>query len=181
MVLPPQPVSLDFGLWLDNFELFRFLERRDDADSEALIRNLGCSPDERLEPMLDRVDNQLVALSAIGELFHQQFMHRFQLARERLLPTPISEERRQHPGQDLRLLDNSHLDQVKPNGLFPYLVRVFDETPYIRGFHCYYTSPDLSEETHFRVGTVDNRQCLELVYGDSTRTAKWKWSWTPPA
>jgi len=135
MVLPPQPVSLDFGLWLDNFELFRFLERRDDADPEELIRNLGCQPDARLEPLLDRAGTQLVSLSAVGELFHQQFVHRFQLARERLLPPSVPAERRRHPGQDWRLLDNSHLDQVKPNGLFPYLVRVSDETPYIQGFH----------------------------------------------
>lgn len=170
--LRPQPVSLEFGLWLDNFELFRFLGRRHDADPEELIRNLGGQPDERLEPLLDRAENQRVALSPVGELFHRQFMYRFHLARERLLPAATTGERRQHPGQDRLLLDNSHLNQVKPNGLFTYLSRVFDETPYIRGFHCYYADPDLSEETRFRVGDVDNCQGLELVYSDGTRTAR---------
>jgi len=170
--LPPQPLSLDFSLWLDNFELFRFLGRRHDADPEELVRNLGGQPDERLEPLLNRAENQRVALSPVGELFHRQFMYRFHLARERLLPAVSPDECRQHPGQDRRLLDNSQLDQVKPNGLFPYLSRVFEATSYIRGFHCYYANPDLSEDTRFRVSTVDNCQGLELVYSDGTRTAR---------
>lgn len=170
--LPPQPVSLDFGLWLDSYELFRFLSKRRTVHPNDLNRAIGHSPDPRLEPLLERLDGELIALSAMGELFHQQFIYRFQAARERLLPPAVPMERRHPPAQDTALQRNPHLAHVDLSGLSEYLQRVFEKTPYIRRFHAFYTNPDLPEETHFALGNVHNRQSVTLVYSDGTGTAR---------
>ena len=54
----------------------------------------------------------------------------------------------------------------------PYLKSPLRAVSPIHQLPCYYANPDLSQETRFRVGTVDNCQGLELVYSDGTRTAR---------
>jgi len=70
--LPPQPVSLDLSLWLNHYSIFEELENKQQLPKEQVLDDLKDIP---LEAMLDEVeldDVGYVALSAMGQLFHER-------------------------------------------------------------------------------------------------------------
>jgi putative CRISPR-associated protein (TIGR02619 family) len=72
IVLPPQPVSLDLGLWLENYQLFEGLET-DFLEVSAVDQDYLA--DERLLSMVETegIDGVThVELSAMGYLFHER-------------------------------------------------------------------------------------------------------------
>lgn len=164
--LPPQPVTLDFDIWLENYELLRFLEERGDVTPQELGEEELSIP-ERLEVLVDRVegDGELLALSPVGELFHAMYRDRFHQAKERLLPPPVPQGRRRHPDGDSRVW-NEHTDLVRKDTLLAFLRRVFEETPYIRRFYALYTNPDRPKRTQFRVSSGQHRPYVVLEYSD---------------
>jgi putative CRISPR-associated protein (TIGR02619 family) len=83
--LPPQPVSLDLSLWLNHYSLFEELEQQQQLPKQEVEEDLQDIP---IEAMLDEVNLELtdgeevpyVALSAMGQLFHERC--RLQFARQ---------------------------------------------------------------------------------------------------
>lgn len=74
--LPPQPVSLDLGLWLENYDLFNDLEESDVIQADEL-------PNDSISLMLDAEPENSgywITLSAMGKLFHERC--RFQFAKQ---------------------------------------------------------------------------------------------------
>ena len=71
--LPPQPVALDLGLWLEHYSLFEALEVEQQIAIEDFDEDELKVPG--VETMIDRVDldgHEFVALSAMGQLFHER-------------------------------------------------------------------------------------------------------------
>lgn len=75
--LPPQPVSLNLGLWLEHYELFESLEDTEPLSDEELQT---CKPPEAIRDLLDEVviDGQKYwELTAVGHLFHERSRYYF--------------------------------------------------------------------------------------------------------
>jgi putative CRISPR-associated protein (TIGR02619 family) len=78
--LPPQPVSLDLNLWLNHYGLFEELEQQQQLPKSDVEKDLQDLP---FEAMLDEVEIDgipYIALSAMGQLFHERC--RLQFARQ---------------------------------------------------------------------------------------------------
>jgi putative CRISPR-associated protein (TIGR02619 family) len=78
--LPPQPISLDLGFWLNNYTDFSLLEAENTIKKSELEFDWQ---DSKLDSLLDQeqIDQDiLISLSAMGILFHEQA--RLQFARQ---------------------------------------------------------------------------------------------------
>jgi putative CRISPR-associated protein (TIGR02619 family) len=76
--LPPQPVSLDLTLWLENYDLFEALESAQQLEESSIEPKY--LKQDILRPMLDEVvidQVAYVALSAMGYLFHERCQRQF--------------------------------------------------------------------------------------------------------
>lgn len=169
--LPPQPIAMNFDLWLENYQLLDVLDKQ----SVVKKSELAIPPDESLLALLDEEainHDSYISLSPVGQLFHESFRYRFAKYRQSLLPRSVPEAKRAHPAHDPRIKNNDHLNHVGMDRLGPFLDKVFTGTPYVRGFHSFYTNPDLSEQTRFKLETKDDRSFILLIYSDHGKTAK---------
>lgn len=92
--LPPQPVSFNFDLWLSNYEDFKRLST-DDLVPYDEVKDLA--NDKRLNTLVEVETikgKKTVALTAIGQLFHETFLHRFRREKRSFLEdlSPKKEE-----------------------------------------------------------------------------------------
>lgn len=169
--LPPQPIAMSFDLWLENYSLLNKLDKQLQIDKSDLDQPM----DERLLSLIDEEainHRTYIALSPVGQLFHESFRYRFANQKQNILPTVVAQGKRVEPASDKRLLGNEHLNHLGVTKLMPFLTKLFVATPYVRGFHCYYTNPDLSETTRFEVGHEGGRRFVNLIYEESGKVAK---------
>jgi len=92
--LSPQPVSFNFDLWLSNYEDFKRLST-DDLVPYDEVKDLA--NDKRLNTLVEVETikgKKTVALTAIGQLFHETFLHRFRREKRSFLEdlSPKKEE-----------------------------------------------------------------------------------------
>lgn len=77
ITLPPQPVSLNLGLWLENYMLFERLEEHEPLPDHELKTY---APPEAVVALLDDIQvdaEKYWELTAIGQLFHERSRHYF--------------------------------------------------------------------------------------------------------
>ncbi len=138
--LPPQPVALDLGLWLEKTEVFyalaegvegRFPEAEDDERLRGLV--------ETMEEENDR----LVFLSAMGQLFHETFRLRFAETGAAMLPPDCGQEPNE---KTVKYEDQNH---GKHTGLRVFLERLL-ERGYIKRIYTHYYHPSLTRANLFR-------------------------------
>lgn len=75
--LPPQPVSFNFDLWLSNYENFKKLSTDDLAPYEEVKDLVN---DNRLNTLVEVETingKKIAALTPVGQLFHETFLHSF--------------------------------------------------------------------------------------------------------
>ncbi len=78
--LPPQPVSLDLGLWLDNYVLFEQLESEQTSEKAQIEAEHDLSS-EYLKTLIDEEEidgTQYITLSAMGILFNERSRLQFE-------------------------------------------------------------------------------------------------------
>lgn len=173
--LPPQPVALDFALWLEHYDLLSRLEQANLLPRKEVPADL----DDRLLALLhmEEIDGaEWAALSPIGELFHMTYRLQFPEAAKRshLLPPELPDARRRAPTRELVDQHWGHLGPRFVEESLLFLRQVYDERRYVRGFHTFYTNPDLASATAFRAAQQGARPCIELTYGSGGKTAKFE-------
>jgi putative CRISPR-associated protein (TIGR02619 family) len=78
IVLPPQPVSLNLGLWLEQYDIF---ERLEDAETLSDGELQAHSPPPSILELLEDVEidgRKYWGLTAVGQLFHERCRYYFQ-------------------------------------------------------------------------------------------------------
>jgi len=138
--LPPQPVSFDLSLWLDNAETFYDL---DDGIETDKILDL---PDKRFDSLVEDIqegEKRLYGLTPTGQLFHESFRNRFNKQASEVLPKPstIPTEKKK-----IRYEDKN---AGKHKGLENYLNKI-KETSYVKGIYTHHYNPDLTKSNKFR-------------------------------
>ncbi len=141
--MPPMPVSFDFSLWLEHFDLFDELSRRDLPIHDERVRHV----DLRLEPLLFSLDND-VTLSAMGELFHEGFLHQFTQHGAALLPPASTVQPQDKYDQGKIQKQGHHL----PSGIFTYFANLA-QVPYVTRLQIFYSNPDLNALKRFYLST----------------------------
>ena len=145
--LPPQPVSLNLTLWLENYDLFTTL----DEASELPKAELDWKLLEVLEALVEEVEVEgvtYIALSAMGELFHRRCQFQFHRQEQAVLAQLPQAD--QDPATKNIHIAGDHHGNDKLKALAQRLVR----SPYVE-------SIPHSREHHPR-----QRNCVEKVYGD---------------
>jgi putative CRISPR-associated protein (TIGR02619 family) len=160
--LPPQPVSFNFDLWLSNYENFKKLST-DDLASYEEVKDLVNN--ERLNTLveIETIDGKkTVALTAIGQLFHETFLHRFRREKRSFLEdlSPKKEEPK----------FSKDFYHYPPLGAEEFVKKVWRDKGYVKTIRDFYTNPDLPEKSRFEFDK--NRNKVILIYSDGTRTAK---------
>ncbi len=156
--MPPMPVAFDFSLWLDHFDLLDELSRGDLPSNDDRLRRM----DPRLEPLLFRLEDD-VTLSAMGELFHEGFLHQFAQHGAPLLPPdsgipPEDKPRRFGKGHHL------------PDGIEAYFDKLA-RVPYVTWLQTFYSNPDLVERNRFWISTRGFDR-VEGSYSDDKATCR---------
>jgi len=148
--LPPLPVSFDFELWMDNYELFAAC-----AEDYIPVRPIS----ERLNTLFEQEEG-LMCLSPAGELFHQHFYVNYTQQRHVLLPEAAEKK-----------LGISYEDKNsgKHRGLEDYLNRIL-EVPYVKKIYTHYYNPDLPSRNSFRRSTKEPISQVEGTYSDGKAT-----------
>jgi putative CRISPR-associated protein (TIGR02619 family) len=163
IAFPPMPVALDFGVWMRWSGLFWALDRQELATwAEA-----GQDWDERLEPLVDRVEidgTTYLALSPTGQIFHETFAGRFRSARDQVLPPSVPAAQKAKP----RLADHNWGNARGP--ILKLLERVTAECPYVRGCATTYWNPSLGAASCFRLKAGE----IEGVWSGGSWTVKFR-------
>lgn len=157
--MPPMPVSFDFGLWLDHFELLEKLSEEILPETHPLIQRA----DPKLYPLWDTEDGEII-FSAMGDLFHEGFKHRFGKEGKNLLPPDSDKDPSEKP---IRYEDDN---DKKHRGLVDYLEKII-RVPYVTGIATFYYNPDLPKKNKFRLSTKGNDR-VEGWYSDGKATTK---------
>ena len=93
IAFPPMPVSLDYEVWLRFSGWLSKLEK--DFVLRSAIEEDGW--DERYESLVDSdrdaAGQEVLSLSATGQIFHETFRERFRTDRDRVLPPPAERGR----------------------------------------------------------------------------------------
>ncbi len=159
--LPPQPISMDLSFWLGHVDIF-FDLAADEVIGNPVVK------DERFASLIDEieVDNQkLIGLSAVGQLFHETFRHRFWQQRQRLLPPDAglrSEE---------KVIKYEDDNPTKHHGLTTWLKKLCD-IPYVVRIYTHYFNPDLPGRNYFRPSRLGDVSQMEGGYSDGKATTK---------
>jgi putative CRISPR-associated protein (TIGR02619 family) len=164
--LPPQPLSFNFDLWLDNYEEFETLSAK---DKEPVLYDKVKSlvDSERLKTLIDEetIDgSRYVSLNPVGELFHQSFALKFQKEKQNLLPPPLKDSEREEPKL------SEHFYHHPPLSAEDFVKRVWREKKYIKTIRDSYVNPDLPKESKFEYDKK-HKQAI-LLYSDGTRATK---------
>ncbi len=161
ITLPPQPVSLDLGFWMENANLFYEL-----AESDAKENPSG--KDERFSSLVEEIEvdgEKAVGLSAIGQLFHETFIYRFQQNREELLP-PDSGIRPEDKA--IKFEDENSGRQRGLKGFLENLCR----KPYVVRIFTHYFNPNLQLKSNFRPSAKGDLSRIEGCCTDGRATTK---------
>ncbi|MEM8714698.1 MAG: hypothetical protein AAGE92_02820, partial [Cyanobacteria bacterium P01_G01_bin.4] len=133
--LPPQPVSLDLSLWLDNYELFDAIDSESGQTipkGELTVKHI---PDTLVaaieEDTIDEVE--YVALTAMGQLFHERC--RLQFAKqETTLLSLIPKDETDPEKKPVKLRDDHGTDVLKAFAKrlrhSPYVKAVVNSLPF---------------------------------------------------
>jgi putative CRISPR-associated protein (TIGR02619 family) len=134
IALPPQPVSLDLSLWLENYNLFEGLEtelqlRKKDIDSEYLNK-------DTLNSMLESEEidgTEYVTLSAMGYLFHERCRQQF--AKQSITLLALVPQTDMEPEQKQIHLRDDHgkdilMDMAKRLRRSPYVTGITNSLPF---------------------------------------------------
>jgi putative CRISPR-associated protein (TIGR02619 family) len=159
--LPPQPISLDLSFWLENIETF-YLLALDEAEQDP------AAEDPRFASLIDSIEvdsAMLVTLSAVGQLFHETFRHRFQLLRERMLP----------PAADLdpsrKIIKYEDDNKGKHPGLAGYLDKL-RRIPYVVRIYTHHYNPSLAKPNSFRRSAKEEISQIEGNYSNGKAMTK---------
>ena len=160
--LPPQPVSFDLSLWLDNAEIFYDLDVGIETD------NMLDLPDKRYDSLVEHIQEgkkHLYALSPTGLLFHESFRYRFKQQVSELLPKPstIPIEKKK-----IRYEDNN---TGKHSGLENYLNKI-RAVSYVDTVYTHYYNPDLTKPNRFRKSSKGIENQLEGWFSNAGALTK---------
>jgi putative CRISPR-associated protein (TIGR02619 family) len=132
--LPPQPVALDLSLWLENYSLFETLEEADTVEkSELIVENSTLASIETMldEVIIDKV--RYIALSAMGQLFHERCRSQFHQQETVLLsrvPEDITDPAKKH----IHLRDDHGQDELEKFSKkichSPYVKSIINSLPF---------------------------------------------------
>lgn len=158
--LPPQPISMDMGFWLSNAPLF--FELAGDG-----IETDPTGMDARFSTLVETVveGEKLWTLSAVGQLFHETFQHRFQRQREALLP-PDSDF-----SPEEKVIKYEDKNKGKHRGLDAYLKKIC-QRPYVIRIYTHYFNPGLPQRNRFRTSTDGDFSKVEGIYSEGKATTK---------
>jgi len=160
--LPPQPISFNFDLWLLHYESLDNLSKKNIAPYEEVKR---LTADERLKTLIEVEtinEEKHVALTPVGQLFHEMFLYRFKKEKNHLLGDiqPVKEE----PAF------SKHFYHNPPFGAETFVKRIWKDKKYIKTIRDFYTHPDLPERSRFEFDPKHNK--IVLIFSDGRRTAK---------
>ncbi|MFP4255145.1 MAG: putative CRISPR-associated protein [Halothece sp.] len=131
--LPPQPIALDLGFWINNYLAFEQLEAEETLPKSELLQEFDT---RYFSTLLDEeiIENtSVVSLSATGMLFHQRSRLQFQKQQTTLLSlvpkTDISPDEkaihlREDHGKDILLKFAKKLIQS------PYVTKIINSLPF---------------------------------------------------
>jgi CRISPR-associated protein (Cas_APE2256) len=163
IAFPPMPVAFDMEVWMRLSGLLGVLERNGQASS-ALLED---DPEEAeaVESLVERVEidgREYLELSPAGQIFHETFRERFRTRLDQVLPPAVP------PGQKqpIRWEDSGHM-RGHPE-VRRFLEAVTEQVPQVRRCTTFWSSPDLPEETRFRLGSKG----IEGIYSNRTYTVK---------
>ena len=159
--LPAQPISPDLTFWLANVNVFYDL-----AVDAALPEQIGQDP--RFETLADTVvvDGQsLVGFSAVGQLFHENFCHRFQLYKKNMLPPESGIE---SAAKMIKYEDNNH---GKHAGLSFFLDKLVVST-YVTRIYTHYYHPSLPSVIRFRRSSTGKTDQIEGTFSNGQATTR---------
>lgn len=136
--LPPQPVSLDLNLWLNHYALFEELEQQQQLPKSEVEADLQDIP---IGAMIDEVslasptgeDVPYVALSAMGQLFHNRC--RLQFAKQETTLLSLVPQVETLPDQKPIKLRDDHGNDVledfaKKIRQSPYVTAIVNSLPF---------------------------------------------------
>jgi putative CRISPR-associated protein (TIGR02619 family) len=124
--LPPQPVSLDLTLWLENCDLFEALASAQQLEKSSIEKYLE---QNLMRPMLDEVvidQVTYVALSAMGYLFYERCQRQFS-QQEKIILAQISKTDLPPEQKKIKLRDDHGKDVLQK---FSERLR---RSPYVKG------------------------------------------------
>lgn len=162
ITLPPQPVSLDLSFWLEHVHHFYLLA--EDQGEPLAYEKL----DPRFASLVETVEvegQKLAGLSAMGQLFHETFRHRFGLQRAQLLPPDAGMK-----PEDKKIMYEPGIGP-RPPGIEGWLKKIL-EVPYVKRINTYYYNKDLPLGNYFRKSSRGDFGQIEGGFSDGSATAK---------
>jgi putative CRISPR-associated protein (TIGR02619 family) len=164
IAFPPMPVALDFEVWMRASGMLYDLDRASEPIPAAMYAS---DWDEKYESLVERVpidEQDYLALSPAGQIFHETIRERFRTARDQVLPPSIPAEQKLQPR-----LEKAGWPGERP-AVERFMARVTREVPQVAQCATFYYNPDLAERTRFRTG----RDGIEGVYSDGSFTVKFR-------
>ncbi len=163
VAFPPMPVALDFELWMRKSGTLFLLDRNDTVKATPdMLENWDETDDNLFER--ETVDGQnYVALSPVGQIFHETFRERFRTNRDQVLPPAVRGSEKRPPKWE----DSGHM---RAN---PEVMEFMQETtrqPWVTGCATWYFNPGLPGTTRFRLGAKG----IEGVFSNGTWCAKFR-------
>ena len=161
---PPMPVALDSLLWVRANRMFFALSRPDACEPASRFEKEW---DDRLETLINRVPidgEEYLALSAIGQIFHEAFRMRFRRSKASRLPRAANPSEKKDP----ELHHHSYKRAEEP--IRRHLTRVTQGRPYVRYCDTTYWSPDLPNTCGFRL----SGHGVEGIYSNGTWCVKFR-------
>lgn len=170
IALPPLPVSWNFDLWLNHYELL------EDAD-HGISGNFLPAADPRYKKISQEMgvlfdeEEAAVILSPLGVLFHRGFAERFPRHAGEMLPK-FSEL---SPSEKAIVFEDKNAERHK--GLRTFLERIRDVN-YVTRVNTWYYNPDLPERKQFRASSRGEDR-VEGWFSDGKATTKFDVFITP--
>ncbi len=160
--LPPQPVSLDLGFWIENAAFFYELDRTLMSDGPLELM------DEKFSMLVDEVDDNgvyLYGLTAAGQLFHETFRHRFRRRQKELLPgdSDIDKSRKKIKYEDS--------NAGKHKGLSAWLEKLKDIS-FVNSIYTFYYNPDLNQQNTFNPDQKNQVDTIEGCFSNNKGTTR---------
>ncbi|MEA3403762.1 MAG: putative CRISPR-associated protein [Armatimonadota bacterium] len=165
--LPPMPMGFDvLELWSRHYSLLEKLSREGVLEAEALEEELNAA-DERVRPLLEETEG-LVALSPMGELFHEAIRESFR--RQEVSLPPASDL-----PPDQKAVHYEDDNAGKHPGLSDFVDRLLT-VEYVTQVRTWYYNPDLPRRITFGPSPrhlADGKEnVLVAEYSNASQTTK---------